>query len=102
MPKTIGSSFRQSLQHHIGSALCSHYYWREDPGNQPITTLRRQLLAEDWSVREFALCPRLRNIYSEFLHGMQACCRRRNWRINLPGLQGPTILTFARLLGSNY
>jgi hypothetical protein len=138
MPKTAGSSFRESLQHHFGAALrldyqdkpldsppeqaaeqalaydlqpadfadagcvhghflvskyaglmdvmplqlvtwlrhpvqrlCSHYYyWRQDPGDQPITALRRQLLAEDWSLREFALCPRLRNIYSEFLHGM--------------------------------
>jgi hypothetical protein len=66
MPLQLVTWLRHPVQR-----LCSHYYyWRQAPGDQPITALRRQLLAEDWSLREFALCPRLQNIYSEFLCGV--------------------------------
>ena len=48
--------------------LYSHYcYWREPVDEDSVTALRRQMLAEAWSFREFALHPQLRNLYSRFM-----------------------------------
>jgi hypothetical protein len=48
--------------------VCSHYYyWKQDPGDQPVTDLRRRMLAEDWDLGTFALCPELRDICVRFM-----------------------------------
>ena len=49
--------------------IVSHYnYWRQSPGSTRITGLRRRLLEENWSLRRFALCEPMRNLYQSFLH----------------------------------
>lgn len=50
--------------------LASHYHhWRRVANPPPTDTLHVRMLAEDWSLEDFALRPELRNIYSEFLWG---------------------------------
>jgi hypothetical protein len=52
--------------------LASHYhFWRRDyDGQDPSQPLRNRMLAEDWSFERFALGPEMRNVYRQYLWGV--------------------------------
>lgn len=52
--------------------LASHYaFWRRDyDGSDPAQPLRNRMLREDWSFERFALGPEMRNVYRQYLWGV--------------------------------
>lgn len=52
--------------------VVSHYaYWRRDyDGSDPCQPLRNRMLAEDWSLERFALGEEMRNLYHQYLWGV--------------------------------
>ncbi|WP_439107242.1 hypothetical protein [Congregibacter sp.] len=57
------------LRDPVQRLLSHYYYWKRSYQPGQSGTLHQQMIEEDWSLEQFAVCRELRNLYSIFLWG---------------------------------